>query len=110
MGVCLPSLGISAGANRLVIISLAWERIASIPFSFIYSFSLSFKRKDERNLDFESLKSASSIVAISDKALRYSVFVNARGLKNMLILFLYGEAILNCKDRYFFSLGDSLNA
>ena len=63
IGVCLPSLGIYAGARRLRIKSSAWERIVSIPLFLTYS--LSFKWKPDLNFDLFNFSKALSIVCKS---------------------------------------------
>lgn len=64
MGVCLPSLGITAGASLARTKSAACARTASNPFSAIYRLSLSVRWNLARNEDFCRRSSASSIVAI----------------------------------------------
>ena len=54
IGVCFPSFGITAGASRFAIKSLACCRIVSSPFSRTYSLSFSFRWKLLRNFEFPS--------------------------------------------------------
>ena len=65
IGVCLPSLGIYAGARCVRIKSSAWERIVSIPLFLTYSLSFSFKWKPDLNFDLFNFSKASSIVCKS---------------------------------------------
>ena len=55
IGVCLPSLGITAGARRLATKSSACLRIVAKPFSSMYSLSFCERWNRLRNADFESL-------------------------------------------------------
>ena len=59
IGVCLPSLGITAGARRLATKSSACLRMVAKPFSAIYSLSLFERWNRLRNVDLESLSNKS---------------------------------------------------
>jgi hypothetical protein len=52
LGVCLPSFLGTAGANRVVMKSIAWDRMVSMLLEWMYSRSLSVNLNRERNLDF----------------------------------------------------------
>lgn len=52
IGVCLPSFLGKAGDNLVVMNSMAWKRMVSMPLSWMYWRSLSVNLNRERNLEF----------------------------------------------------------